>query len=102
MQFNRLQELEVDFDLILMIGNAGFNLKACVVNLSFHHFTLGKFYETQKDQTHPGFKERINKNIEFLDYHMENSKKRKKEKTNCAWEYFRNGNVLIFSPKKKD
>jgi len=102
MKFRRQQELEADYDAMLMLLNSGINPHACVDNLRYLHYTSSTYYETMKNSTHPGFRERIKKNIEFANHHIKDTQRIKRSKTNGIWKYFRNKNVLIFSPEGLD
>ncbi len=96
-EISRETESKADINAAKMIIKAGYHKDTCLKALDFAYKYSGDGRATEKDSTHPGYEDRREKLVNFLEAFKQNDDK--KETTKGKWEYNRTLNTLSFIPK---
>lgn len=100
LELNRESEMEADANAAKLLLNAGYPKETCVNELEFLAISNKNDAYTDKNDTHPGFIERIDSLKNFIDKY-EGRKVMKDTKTfRWKWIYNRKNNTLTFVPRK--
>jgi len=95
-RISRENETNADINSAKMIINAGYPKDTCLKAFEFHARHEGYGQDTQKDSTHPGYEDRREALVKFLETFNESDVAKRSRETKGNWSYSRELNTLTF------
>ena len=100
LKFNRESEMKADANAAKLLIKAGYPKETCVNELEFLAISNKSDAYTDKNNTHPGFIERIDSLKKFIDKYEVGEIAKDAKTFKWKWIYNRKNNTLTFVPRK--
>ena len=100
LKFRRESEMKADANATKLLLNAGYPKETCVNELEFLAISNKSEAYTDKNNTHPGFIERIDSLKKFIDKYEVGEITKDAKTFKWKWIYNRKNNTLTFVPRK--